>query len=306
LEVKTYDVRENSKGDRVILHTGKKSEFPQKYDKDHESALVVTKTYDKENDLIRTEIVIRSPHIQAALKKVVVWYPGLNLNSERVTLSGPPKCLFHYHKELANYGRSLQDRTYKEHLLFTLNYMKTAFASDLPHFQHCMANQDPGLDFDRLWMAYRPGDLIFLKSDGKSMVGRLVEMNSAGFLFRHWTLKLERIVCTGPKPTYSTFNFSISHYSGFKHFQDLSAFPLKYISNLDSVRRAIAKRGEKFFDLVGVSQRFYRGNARWAADYDDDEYSFRKFQVALHFDPLGSHLSFLGQESSYGRSHIFH
>lgn len=292
LEVKTYDVRDNSKGDKVTLNTGKKSDFPKKYNKDHESALVVTKTYDNNGKVERMEIVVRSPHIRTALREVVGRYPGLNLDSENATLSGPPQCLFHYHKELVDYGRRLRDQTAREHVLFALNYMKTTFTSDIPHYLHCMANRNPGpgLDFDRLWMAYRPGDLIFVKSHGETSVGRLVEISEQGFFYRRWQLKLERIVCTDGELAYSTFSASIDSYSGFKHLQHLDVFPFKYHPNPGSVRPAIINRGIAFLDLLGVHQRFYRGNARWAADpppgkedwYAEGYYPFIKFQVAVH------------------------
>jgi hypothetical protein len=291
LELKTYDVRDNSKGDKVVLQTGKKVEFPKKLEKDHESAMVVTKTYEK-NELVRTEVVIRSPHIKTALKEAIVNYPGLDLDAEKVTLSGSPKCLFHYRKELQAYGRRLQDQIAKDHLVFALNYMRTAFISDIPHYTSGMANRSrgPGLDFDRLWMAYRPGDLIFVRSKGESSVGRLVRMTKAGFLWRRWDVELERVVCIGGKLEYSTFEPSISSYAGFKHFQDLDVFPLQYHPEYHSIRKAMVERGRKFFSLRGVHQRYYQGNARWAsdpppgkADFYEDDHPFVRFQVAFPY-----------------------
>lgn len=291
LELKTYEVRDNSKGDKVVLQTGKKVEFPKKLEKDHESAMVVTKTYDKNKELVRTEVVIRSPHIKAALKEAIVNYPGLDQDAEKVTLSDSPKCLFHYRKELQAYGRQLQDQTAKDHLIFALNYMRTVFVSDIPHYTSSMTNRSrgPGLDFDRLWMAYRPGDLIFVRSKAESGVGRLVSMTQEGFIWCRWVVKLERVVCIGDELEYSTFGHTISSYSGFKHFQDLDVFPLQYHPEYHSVRKAMIERGRKFFALRGVHQRYYQGNARWAsdpppgqADFYEDDHPFVKFQVTFH------------------------
>src|SRR6266536_3942223 len=64
LELKSYDIRENSKGDKIPLQTGKTTDFRAKLDKDYDSAMVVTKTYYSDKTLKQTELVIRSPYIR--------------------------------------------------------------------------------------------------------------------------------------------------------------------------------------------------------------------------------------------------
>src|SRR5213082_2478033 len=83
LELKTYDVRETSKGDKIPLETGKTTKFRPQVDKDHNSAMVVTKTYYSDQTLKQVELVIRSPHIKAAMASVIKKYPGMNLDDEK-------------------------------------------------------------------------------------------------------------------------------------------------------------------------------------------------------------------------------
>ena len=42
LELSTYEVCDNSKGDKVVLQTGKKINFPKESDKGYESVIAVT------------------------------------------------------------------------------------------------------------------------------------------------------------------------------------------------------------------------------------------------------------------------
>jgi hypothetical protein len=292
LEVKKFDVRKNSKGDKTVLQTGKKYQFPKATDEDNESALSTIKIYDDFNQLINTETVVRSPHIIRSLQEVIARYPGINLDAEVVVISGQPWCLFHYYRELAEYGRQLSNKTAKDHVLFALNYMKTTFASDLIHYQNCMRSRGNrvGLDWERLWMAYRPGDLIFSKENDTVQVGRLIMLSRYNSLFsRFWDLQLETIVCTGSTMEYRRLDLRIPKYSGIKPFRDLKAYPLRYHPDHESIRRQLIERGKRLFHLQGVHQKYYRGNAKWARDpapgkedwYDEEsgDYPFSKFQV---------------------------
>ncbi|KAH8700439.1 P-loop containing nucleoside triphosphate hydrolase protein [Talaromyces proteolyticus] len=286
LELKCYDIRENSKGDRVPLQTGRKISYAAEPEEANDSAMVVTKTYYKDHTLKQTELVIQSPYIIEAIESTVPKkYPGTNITNKKITIFGNPECLFHYRKELVAYGRQLQDRTAAEHVAFTLNYMGKALADDIAHYKNCAAKRDqpPGLDFDRLWMEYRPGDLIYVKGRRESWVGRLISMKHSGFLITNWWLTLERITLI-EELLYVSEIVVVSSYNGFKYFKDLNAFPLRFHPDRKSIERKMIQRGKAFHALRGVHQRFYSGIARWASDrktdrdYDDDCH-FENFQV---------------------------
>ncbi|KAF2468237.1 P-loop containing nucleoside triphosphate hydrolase protein [Lindgomyces ingoldianus] len=286
LELRTYDVRETSKGDKVPLETGKTTKFRAQVDKDRNSAMVVTKSYYSNQTLKQVELVIRSPHIKAAMASVIKKYPEMNLGDEKITIIGPPRCLFHFRKELRAYGRQLRDRDAAEHLAFALNYMQTNLAEDISHYNNCIAKHgdSPGLDFERLWMEYRPGDLIFVKSNGVEWIGRLVRMTAAGFIWKHWDVELETIIYQGSVLRYWTEDVQIPTYDGFKQFKDLDVFPLRYHPERQAITRKMMDRGEKFLGLKGVHQRFYCGPAQWASDRKNDEdddwdFHFEKFKV---------------------------
>tara|TARA_R110002003_G_scaffold27_17_gene1466 strand:- start:1078 stop:2112 length:1035 start_codon:yes stop_codon:yes gene_type:complete len=305
LELRKYDVREDSKGNKIPLETGKTREFRIPVDKDHGSAMVVTKTYFGDRTLKNTELVIRSPHIRTAMVSAIKKYPGVSLTEEKITVIGEPRCLFHFRKELLAYGRGLTERTAAQHVAFALNYMQTTLAHDLVHYNNCIAKhgEAPGLDFARLWMQYRPGELIFVDSSSMPWVGRLSHMIRTGIFVKRWELILERIMWTGSKLQYFDEEVTIMEYDGFKRFKDLSAYPLKYHPEYHSIRQTLLERGNKYLALRGVHQRYYSGTSRWASDrkgdYDnEDDCRFEKFKVRpygnswfvlwLKFRPVGS------------------
>jgi hypothetical protein len=48
---------------------------------------------------------IRSPHIKAALCEVVPEYADMKLHSPKIVIRDCHICLFHYHRELQEYGK---------------------------------------------------------------------------------------------------------------------------------------------------------------------------------------------------------
>jgi hypothetical protein len=303
LELRKYDVRVDSKGERILLQTGKKYDFHDVEDDGRESAMVVINTYTQKNSLTNVELIIRSPHIITALREVIDFYPDINFEGETVVTSGPAYFLFHYHKELVSYGNNLvpndQGETAKSHINFVLQYMKNTFASDLEHYKHGMLHRgsSAGLDWERLWMAYRPGEIILCRDNNGISAGRLVKMTQRNyFLSGYWELQLERVVCTGPKMAFGLFDVTISKYSGLRCLEDLRAYPIQHHHEHETVRKKLIERGQKLFDLCGVHQKYYRGHAGWARDpapgkeeyYEEGEYPITKFHVSFSYTPHDS------------------
>lgn len=199
-EIKTYEAHYNARGDRVTLQVGKSQELNSKKDRDHDSALVLTRYYDKLEDLDYTELEVRSPHVIAALRKVVVEYPELNLETPKIIIRGLPKCYFHYREELHAYGLALQDLVAIQHLVFALDYMYQTLHNEIISYYHLMVTPTiaPGLEFVNLWMAFRPGDLVYRRIDHIDVVCRLKNMTRCTCTKRHcwfsrWELTVERL-----------------------------------------------------------------------------------------------------------------
>jgi hypothetical protein len=271
-EIKAYEARYNSTGFRVALQVGsQRLNNPQNaVERDHDSALVLTKYYNSKKDLEYSDLEIKSPYVKAALQHVVVDYPGLNLHTNKLVIRDVPKCIFHYRNELREYGLQLQDDVARQHVSFCLHYMQTALKNEMIRYCNLMESQmiPPGLEFRDLWMAFTPGDFIYVRTKYAHRVVKLVSMsqkscNECVGQCKHgsWRLLVLRIDYDGREFGRVTTETGIEPYDGYRPLYQLDAFPLKYHPDHEAIRESVIKRGKKFINLQGVQHRQYRGIA---------------------------------------------
>jgi hypothetical protein len=271
-ELKTYEARYNSTGYQVALQVGTQKHNKQRYavERDHDSALVVTRYYNSKKDLEYTELEIKSPHVKTALQEVVGDYPGLNLHTKKLVVRNFPKFLFHYRKELHEYGTQLQDDIAREHVAFCLRYMLTTLNKEIMGYYSLMESQQipPGLEFPDLWMAFKPGDFIFVRTHYAHRVLKLVSMSQPRCsscpihcLHSCWTLSAQHLDYDGREFGYIKSEFNIHPYMGYKPLHLLDAFPMKYHPEHEMVKKMLIERGKKFVSLRGVQHRQYHGIA---------------------------------------------
>lgn len=279
----SYDAVYNSKGDKYILETGTrtKDDFAPPKTRDQRAAMVRTRFFDSSKVLERSELEIRSPHIKNALKKVIGSYPGLNIGSVgSVRAKGVPQFLFHYRQELRDFAlaSSLDARV---HIEFALQYMQRLLHSEIAMYDLLMHDEIcPGLEFGYLWMAYKPGALLYHRdARGIEQIRRLAsitrdrEVDEA----KEWCLKLEEIECNGSDFVRTTSSHYIQHYDGFKPLHELTYFPLQHHPEKDRIRQELIARGKRYVSLLGIHHLEYRGSAtlngnrRVRRDEDDED-----------------------------------
>lgn len=268
-EVNSFEARYNSKGERVVLSVGSRKVLDPPRDRAHNSALVLTRFYDKEKELEYTELEVRSPHVKAALKEVVPEYHDLNLRTTKVLLRDSPKCLFHYRKELQEHGSTLQDPEAVKHLVFALKYMYKALQSEIYSYYILVesASSSPSIDFLNLWMVFRPGDYVYIKTAGIERVLKFKDMTrckcSVPWCYNsRWSIRTECIDYDGTDFGYSRYYFAIRPYDGYKALKDLVVTPLQYHPNRNSIIEKMVMRGRKFIGLHGIHHRTYKGVAK--------------------------------------------
>ncbi|MCJ1262988.1 hypothetical protein MMC22_002858 [Lobaria immixta] len=267
-EIKTYEARYDSRGDQVILQVGKRRDIDDEENRNFDSALVLTRVYDRHEELDYTELEIRSPHVKTALQKVIVEYPELNLASPKIIIRGLPKCFFHYRQELQAYWLTLQDPTAMQHLVFALEYMYQTLHTEIISYYYLMETPSsaPGLEFVNLWMAFRPGCLVYSRIDHIDAVFRLKSMTRCTCTKRHcwqsrWLLEVERLDYNGMNFGYTKDHFCIRPYQYHKRIDELRIFPFEYHPNKKAISRALVSRGRKFISLHGIHHRYYEGTA---------------------------------------------
>lgn len=262
-ELRTYESHLNSRGEQIALQVGTKKKIKSSKVSEIDSALVLTKYYKDVGGhkvLDYTKLDVKSPHLKEALRKTISRYPGLNLDSEEISFRGLPKCFFHYRKELNAYGTTVQDPTAVQHLVFALQYMYNTLHDEMSSYYSFMESPSvtPGLEYSNLWMAFRPGDLLYTRANGVNRVLRFKEMDSMEeFLWVY----ADMLTFDGTHFGFKTERFKIAQYTGYSELRKLPIFPLKYHSNSDSIARISRARGRTFASLTGVHHRNYDGIA---------------------------------------------
>lgn len=292
-EISFCDARLNAKGDRIYLHAGTKCTFAAPLNAEtRAAALIQTKYYDKDGDTEYKEIEVQSPHIRDAIRNIVKPdYPSLNVTSGKMVIREFSHCMFFHHKELRQYGQSLEDETAARHINLALEFLYKDLGPTMQKFKESVedpfesGDDKPRLDFDNLWMAFRPGDLVQKKVRNMDCIYRLASTRYAT-ISRLWTyegnqtnrnrleLRLLSLVCDGENLGYgySSAYIDESECTQYTLLKDLPIIPLKYIPESEKapIMRSVLARGKEFIRLsTGVHHCEYSGLAKKADNVEE-------------------------------------
>ncbi|KAF4448331.1 P-loop containing nucleoside triphosphate hydrolase protein [Fusarium austroafricanum] len=245
-ETKHFDSFYNASGDRIILPSGQK--YKSKKAQADESALTVTNFWDEDQDLERTVLEIKSPFMKAALKAAVPEYATFNIDVKNISITGEPRCLFHYRDELASYGATLeqnQDPEGARHVQHLISYMWEVLVVEIAAFNVLELLQDfePSLEHKYLWMLFRPGDIV-------------------------WILEGYGIGYDGDNFGSSFRSAIIEPYEGVKPLKELSAINLDRLPEEKKriVKEELIARGRKFVSIHGQQCFWYSENRSKCSD----------------------------------------
>jgi hypothetical protein len=291
-EMKTYESRYNSRGERVVLQVGTRP-IDSDVKSDSAFAFVLTRIYDRYTELEKTQLDIRSPYVKKALQETIVRYPGVDFHAKVVTIETPLKCLFHYRKELQEYAYDMENKNHAEHVFFLLEYMHQVLAPETERWYNLMELKGVSrrLDFSSLWMAFRPGSHIYTQTNGIDRVLKLDDMTRCECpnpycWRRRWSISANEITFDGDKYGYQEHYFSIYPYEGYMSLDSLKIFPLEYHPRKDEITIALVERGKKFVSLHGIHYRSYNGVAEALSPWrintmfgEEDEFPLQSMMV---------------------------
>jgi hypothetical protein len=270
-ELKAYENRYNARGEIETLQVGKqRRRAALGKNSSLRAAVVLTRHYNDLDKLDYTELRIQSPHIKKALREVIATYPGLKLQAPMIVLRDTPKCLFHYRREIAAYARTLEDPVAREHIQFIQDYAYQQMVQPITSFNLGVefAGNEPGLEFLNLWMAFRPGDLIYSKTRD---VPRVYRLDSMTYFSTSCRLHASYIESDGSRFGHRTEYLSIDIYDNYKPFTQLTAYPLEYHRDKSSIIERLSQRGAQYVSLQGIHYRSFAGNAHGLRAHDEDD-----------------------------------
>ncbi|KAK0114020.1 hypothetical protein ONS96_014866 [Cadophora gregata f. sp. sojae] len=163
-EFHMYQSRIDTRGERVVLQVGAKSDFENRRPPSHAAALILTRFYSESKKLVETTLAIRSPYLKKALREIIKYYPSEDLDSSAdIELDDEPWLLFHYRKELKSYAMASNDRKVRDLIKLCLQYVSKKFRRELVFHENIKNNPDaiPTLEHRNLWIVYKPGDFMY-------------------------------------------------------------------------------------------------------------------------------------------------
>jgi len=286
-EIRHYELIKNAQGEKVLLKAGSSRAglgVRPRDDWSHSSALVLTKDFN-DPDIPCSQLEIQSPYLKKALKKCVPEFEKFDTHSKSIVLKDEPRCVFHYRQEFIDYHERCvnnDQHTEAEQVRFLLDYMFNTLQSEVRHYNYFMENPIllPGLDFLNLWMAFVPGQLVYVPTScavhhkKRDCVFRLKSMTRCPcphvWCSRYpWLLVMYSIVYDGTNFGYDDVAITISGYEGVRALQDLNVMPLEYHQRHEEIKTKLTARGKKYVSLNGQHYKESNGIAELLSDTRD-------------------------------------
>ncbi|KLU92266.1 hypothetical protein MAPG_11212 [Magnaporthiopsis poae ATCC 64411] len=282
-QLRQFDNVYNSNHERVRLRSGTRYNLDREAGTEHfDAALIETKFWSLLGEPEYTELEIRSPYMKAALKANVPEYRDFNIELRHILLRDKPRCIFHYRNELFKYGQeALKDKPEEQkHVSFLLQHVSQLWSDAIFSYDVFVELAEDGralLDFPNLWMAFRPGDLVYISERAPCAYGQsLMEFKTMELSCscdvpmcssqHKWLLRGYRINFDGEELGYSEAVVGIRAYEGMQYLVDLAAMPLSKHPLRDSIHAKLKALGERSVKLQGRHYSYYRGTAKLAAD----------------------------------------
>ncbi|KAI0546701.1 P-loop containing nucleoside triphosphate hydrolase protein [Xylaria curta] len=254
-ETKRFDGFYDSSDNYIVLPAGQKyTDDDDDEDRGNESALTVTTQWNNAKEVTGTVLVIRSPHMKAAIKAVVPKYQSFDITIRHITIRGKPRFLFHYRQELLNYGALLLQHNANNdaarHIQHLISYMWDVFLVEIAAFTLSdIIGSEPELEHSYLWMEFRPGDVVYVQQPHENAF----KFDDMSIKNTHWVLSGHRIMYDGEYFGFSSFETTINSYDGVKRLRDLDAVNFNRLSadKQQSVKERLVARGLKFIGYHG-------------------------------------------------------
>lgn len=219
-----------------------------------------------------TKIEIKSQAVIHAFRTIIGYYPMLNLAGDVVTLREPYAPLYHYRRELQEYGESFstrddqtehcqEDRKMTGDIKLLLDYFEEKWGQRVKDELERYKKPKPTCTFDMLWMLFKPGIDVYVDINKNKMYQAYV-LRSLDFEYSDgrvwlysaglWCLQGNHMAIDIPMPEFTT----ILPWSGEMEIAKLNIFPCGYMrkeehgTTNEERREALVKRGELYFRLL--------------------------------------------------------
>lgn len=206
-------------------------------------------------------IVIQSPVLKQALKRVMAGYPGLFFGTNPVEIEAPFKPFVH---RWDDFVRACDDENTDAEELSHLKLLESILEPELREVFVTLSDFKAAgmITFDHLWAIFVPGTFIFSRSDNADCIYRLSRSETVFSDGREYLiLHCGFVDYNGTRFGMAVHAIALPQFPDATHFSKLDAHPLDAHPEKDHIVRRLIERGQKFAALAGVRYKAYEGMA---------------------------------------------
>ena len=254
----TVDARQNKKGEWILMRGAE--QFDPKVDPSKVKratsildpyCMVVTRRFSRFGDLEATLLEIQAPGLIKILRQLVDYYADDSFRvGETIKFGDPPKLLYYYRKELAEYkDRADVDEKTKTHITFALNFLYSHMGATIKSYEEFLA---AGMvKFGHLWMMFKPGMLIYERETEELFFlnkGDVSETQCGPV----YMLACYNIDYNGEKLGKVQRTITIPGFANPRTISSLPVLPLEFCEDPDAIKEKLLARAQRFIDLRGI------------------------------------------------------
>ena len=226
-----------------------------------EYALRFVRLLNKHGDSKGAELVIASPHIQAALRSIVSSYAFLNLAADPIVIPKPFAAIFHYRKELEEYTKSdTRSNIEKKHMEVLMDdFLKPYLGDSLKIFNEEVPKGR--ISFGHLWTLYCAGDDVIVQNEHFREMHRVMHCEESFTDGKSFTIYTWRWGYSAGKFGPCAETLVIPEFTLTRSIKQLSCFPVKLLhpDEKKELVRSLIDRGMRWRRLISPTQMQYSG-----------------------------------------------
>lgn len=208
------------------------------------------KCFDGRKKFDIDSIIIHSPDLKNALDKVFDKYPGVTCKLDRLVFSAPFEPFVHRWTKFTAAMKSARSVKTKEHLELLHSLLKEQLKDTIKALEDYVVH---GVTtYEHLWVIFQPGTVVYIGSGGTpkalSFESGVYTKTDCGPCYQ---LRLESVGWTGSTFGRGTEHVNIFSWTGTRAIKDLSALPLSFHPEKETIRNSLVQRGMKYESLAG-------------------------------------------------------
>ena len=200
-------------------------------------------------------LVVQSPLLKNALKKIFAGYPGIITDVERLEFLPPFQPFVHRWHEFEQATVKETHRETKQHLALLWNVLEAELKDLLQklkdHERHNV------IDYENIWTLFEPDTLVLTDRDGSERLYVCVKGSTDSS--KGYEIEARHIDWDGDRFGTVTKSLAISAFRGTKSLTSLSVMPLSRHPKKAEIEQRVLARGKIFEGLKGYHFKDYQG-----------------------------------------------